>query len=58
MRYLVTADKHVNNTQAIVRQLLGKRIPAATDTHATVRVLLFDYNNGNRVFYVVRAEML
>jgi hypothetical protein len=27
------------------------------DTHATVEELL-DYNNGNGVFYVVRAEML
>jgi hypothetical protein len=35
----------------------GKRVPAATDTHATVEVLL-DYNNGNGVFFVVRAEML
>jgi hypothetical protein len=35
----------------------GKRVPAATNTHATVEVLL-DYNNGNGVFYVVRAEML
>jgi hypothetical protein len=35
----------------------GKRILTATNTHATVEVLL-DYNNGNGVFYVVRAEML
>jgi hypothetical protein len=41
----------------IIRQQLGKRVPPATDTHATVKVLL-DYNNGNEVFYVVRAEML
>jgi hypothetical protein len=57
MRCLVTAGKHVNNTRAVARQLLGKRVPAAMDTHATVEVLL-DYNNGNGVFYVVRAEML
>jgi hypothetical protein len=57
MRCLVTAGKHVNNTRAIARQLLGKRVPAATDTHAMVDVLL-DYNNGNGVLYVVRAEML
>jgi hypothetical protein len=57
MRCLVTVGKHVNNVRAIARQLLGKRVPAATDTNATVEVL-FDYNNGNGVFYVVRAEML
>jgi hypothetical protein len=57
MRCLVTAGKHVNNTRAIARQPLGKRVPAATDTHATVEVLL-EYNSGNGVFYVVRAEML
>jgi hypothetical protein len=38
-------------------QLVGKRVPAATDKHAMVEVFL-DYNNGNGVFYVVRAEML
>jgi hypothetical protein len=32
MSCLVTAGKHVNNTRAIARQLLGKRVPAATDT--------------------------
>jgi hypothetical protein len=57
MRCLVTAGKHVNNTRAIARQLLDKRVPAATDTQATVEVLL-DYKNGKGVFYVVRAEML
>jgi hypothetical protein len=36
--------------------MLGKQAPAAADTLATVEVLL-DYNNGNGVFYVVRAEM-
>jgi hypothetical protein len=56
MRCLVTTGEHVNNTHAIARQLLGKRVPAATDV--TVEVLL-DYNNGNGFFfYVVRAEML
>jgi hypothetical protein len=54
---LVTAGKLVNNNRAIARQFLCKRVPGATDTHATVEVLL-DYNNGNGVFYVVRAEML
>jgi hypothetical protein len=49
--------KRVNNTWAIARQLLGKGVPVATNTHVTVEVLL-DYNNGNSVFYVVHAEML
>jgi hypothetical protein len=57
MHCLVTAGKHVNNTWAVAMQLLDKRVPAATDTHATVEVLL-EYNNGNGVFNVVRAEML
>jgi hypothetical protein len=57
MRCLVTADKDVNNTRPIARQLLGKWVPAATDMHAMVEVLL-DYNNVNCVFYVVSAEML
>jgi hypothetical protein len=54
-RCLVTAGKHVNNTWAIARQLLGKRVPVAMDTHATVQVLL-NYENGG--FYVVRVEIL
>jgi hypothetical protein len=54
---LVTAGKRVNSTQAIARQLLGERIPAATDTHA-MDVVLLDYKNGKGVFNVVRAEML
>jgi hypothetical protein len=29
---LVTAGKHINNTRAIDRQLLGKRVPATKDT--------------------------
>jgi hypothetical protein len=57
MHCLVTAGKHVNNTRAIARQLLGKRVPAVTATHATVEVLL-DYNNENGVFCVDRAEIL
>jgi hypothetical protein len=57
MRCLVTAGKHVKKTQAIARQLLGKRAPAARNMYAMVEVLL-DYKNGNGVFYVVRAEML
>jgi hypothetical protein len=57
MRCLVTVGKHVNNTRAIPRQRLDKHLPAETDTQATVEVLL-EYNNGNCVLYVVRAEML
>jgi hypothetical protein len=56
LRCLVTVGKHTNSTRAIVRQLLGKRVPAATVTHAMVEVLL-NYNNGNYVSYVVRAEI-
>jgi hypothetical protein len=55
-RCLLTAGKHVNNPRAITRQLLGKRVPAATYMHTTVEVFL-DYINGNSVFYAVRAEM-
>jgi hypothetical protein len=40
MRCLVTAGKHVSNTRVIARQMLGKRVLAATDSHATVEVLL------------------
>jgi hypothetical protein len=54
MRCLVTAGKHVNYTQAIARQLLGKRVPEAKDTH----IVLLCYNNGNGAFYVVRAEVV
>jgi O-acetyl-ADP-ribose deacetylase (regulator of RNase III) len=50
VRYLLTGGKHVNKTLAIARQLLGKRVPAAT-----VEVLLA-YNNKSGVFYVVHAE--
>jgi hypothetical protein len=57
MRCLVTAGKHVNNTSVVARQLLGKRVPAATDMHSTVHVFL-KYKNGNDVFYVVRTQML
>jgi hypothetical protein len=46
----LTAGKHINNTQAIARQLLSKWVPMAMDTHAMVKVLL-DYNNGNHVFW-------
>jgi hypothetical protein len=53
---LATAGKHVSNTRAIVRKLLGKRVPASTDTQETVAVLL-DYNSGTGVFYVVRVEI-
>jgi hypothetical protein len=54
---LVTAARQVKNIlAAIARQLLGKRVPAAKDKHATVEVLL-DFNGGNGVFCVVRPEM-
>jgi hypothetical protein len=51
------AGKYVSDILAIGRQLLGKLVPAATDTRVTVEVLL-DYNSGSGVFYVVRAKML
>jgi hypothetical protein len=44
-------------TTAVYRQRPCKHVPAATITQATVDVLL-GYNNGNGIFYVVRAEML
>jgi hypothetical protein len=44
-------------TRAVSRQRLGKDVPAATNTQAKIKILL-GYNNGNGVFYVVRAEML
>jgi hypothetical protein len=40
-------------TGAISRQCLGKHVPAATDTNATVV-----HQQRNGVFYVVHAEML
>jgi hypothetical protein len=40
MRCLVTAGKHVNNTRAIARQLLGKQVPAEMNTHATIELPL------------------
>jgi hypothetical protein len=57
IRCLVTASKHVNNTWAIARQLLGERVPATTDTHETVEVLL-GYKDWKSVSHVVGAEML
>jgi hypothetical protein len=44
-------------TTAVFRQRLGKKVPAATNTQATIEVLL-GYNNGNGVSYVIGAEML
>jgi hypothetical protein len=46
---LVTTSKNINNTLAITKKLLGKRVPAAMDSHEMIEVLL-DYNNGNGVF--------
>jgi hypothetical protein len=40
MHFLVTAGKHVNNNRAFARQLVGKCVPTATGTHATVELLL------------------
>jgi hypothetical protein len=57
MRCMITVGRQVNNTRNIARQLLGKRVPTATYTYATVEVLL-DYKNGNGFFSVVRAEVL
>jgi hypothetical protein len=52
---MVTAGKHVNNSRDIARQLLGKRVPAETDTHVTVEVFL-DYKSGNGVpEWIVRS---
>jgi hypothetical protein len=57
MHCLVTAGKHINNTQAIARQLLSKWVTVAMDTHATVMILL-ECNTGNGAFSVVHAEMI
>jgi hypothetical protein len=54
MRCLLTVGKHVNNTRAIARQLLGMRVPAATDMQSSVDVLL-DSNKGNGVFSMLFA---
>jgi hypothetical protein len=42
---------------AVSGQRLGKHVPAAPNMQATIDVLV-GYNNGNGIFYVVRAEML
>jgi hypothetical protein len=49
---LVTAGKYINNTWAIARTLLNKRVLAAT-----VKVLL-DYNNANGISYVIHEKIL
>jgi uncharacterized Fe-S cluster-containing protein len=46
---LVTAGKYVDNIRATARQLLGKQVPAATNTNSAIEVLL-DCNNENEVF--------
>jgi hypothetical protein len=33
------AGKHVNNTRAITRQLIGKRVPAETNKHVTMETV-------------------
>jgi hypothetical protein len=53
----VTVSKHIRNIRAIAKQLVGKWVPAATDMHTAIKVLL-GYSNGNGVFYVVHAKML
>jgi hypothetical protein len=55
MRCFVTTGKHVNDIRAIARQLLCKRVPAATNTHVTVEKLL-DYNNGKGCFLCVSCR--
>jgi predicted secreted protein len=40
---------------SITRRRLDKHVPAAKNTQATTD-LLFGYNNGNCVFYVVHSE--
>jgi hypothetical protein len=47
----------VTYNRAVSWQALGKHVPAATNTQATIEVLLGS-SNGNRIFYVVRADML
>jgi hypothetical protein len=42
---------------SISRQLLGKHIPGATNTQATIGVLL-SYNDGNGVFCWIRPEAI
>jgi hypothetical protein len=54
MLCLVMAGKHINSTWAIIRQLLCKWVPMATDMPSMVDVLL----NYNVFFYVVRTELL
>jgi hypothetical protein len=57
MLCLVTAGKRVNDSRAIARHLVDKRVPAAPNTRTAVEVLL-DYDNENDVFCVGRSEML
>jgi hypothetical protein len=40
-RFRVMAGKHVNNTRAIARQLLGGRVPAEMNARATIKELPF-----------------
>jgi hypothetical protein len=56
-RSTAVAIQQVDKQTLIPRLRLDKHVTAATDPHAAVEVLLH-YNNGNGVFYVVRAEML
>jgi hypothetical protein len=42
---------------SIARQRLGKHVPAATETQATIEVLL-DCNDEDGVFFWVRPEAI
>jgi hypothetical protein len=48
-RWLATASKHVNNTRAITKQLLDKRVPASTGRHPKVEVWP-DYTTEKQCF--------
>jgi hypothetical protein len=39
IRCLITAGKYVNSTRDIARQLLGKQVPAATNTHIIMEIV-------------------
>jgi hypothetical protein len=47
---LLCSDREISKyTKAVYRQLLCKHVPAATNAHAEIKILLY-YNNGNGVF--------
>jgi hypothetical protein len=51
------AMKQTNHQTSIARQRLCEHIPVATNTLATIEVLL-GYNDGNDVFCWVRPEAI